>query len=645
MFRERTARRLALPAMLCAALLFASPAFGAAGPVAAYGFSEGQGSTTANSAGSSLSGSVSGATWVDGKFGKALRFTGQSTSRVTIADSPLLRFTSAFTLSAWVNPGTSQPAEPTVIFKQNPGDLAYALYGSGAGVGANAFVRIAGNYRSAVAPAAIPANTWSHLATTYDGSTLSMYVNGALVGSASVSGPVDTGSGVLRIGNNSIWSGEGFVGVIDEVRIYDRALSATELLNDMAVPVSGAPPVDTMPPNGTIKINGGAASTNNTSATLTLTAVDASGVTEMRFSSDGATFDAPRPYATSQVWSLAAGEGLKTVYVQFKDTVGNWSNAVSASIVLDTTAPIISGVSAVSATPNSVTVTWTTNEAATSIVDYGTTTAYGKSSTPDATLLLGHSRGLSGLAAGTQYHFRVRSTDAAGNQSVGPDGVFDTPLTGAAAPQLGAHVLLTQDEQLGTSPAVTPAIATQSSGSSLLALSMGWNSNFANPTDSFGNAWIPQGPMHVYAGGEFHTAMWAVPQAIGGSAHKLSMVKAGHPAGEISLGFVEVMNGGSVKTIFNAAPDWNQTPGSITVNGPATLIAVWGGDAWGLSHTALPDNGFTVIDSYLNLGPNSGVQVAIATKQVSEAGTYTVHWTSTPLQNAACYLIAVEAAP
>jgi len=50
------------------------------------------------------------------------------------------------------------------------------------------------------------------------------------------------------------------------------------------------------------------------------------------------------------------------------------------------------------------------------------------------------------------------------------------------------------------------------------------------------------------------------------------------------------------------------------VDGPATLIAIWGGDSFELDHTAVPDNGFTVIDSYLNFGNNgeTGVQVAIS---------------------------------
>ena len=80
----------------------------------------------------------------------------------------------------------------------------------------------------------------------------------------------------------------------------------------------------------------------------------------------------------------------------------------------------------------------------------------------------------------------------------------------------------------------------------------------------------------------------------------------------------------------------------MTTDGPATLVAIWGGESFDLSHTAVPDNGFVVIDSYLDLGPTSAVQVAIAAKEVTQAGTYTVRWTSTPSQGCACYLIAIE---
>ena len=57
----------------------------------------------------------------------------------------------------------------------------------------------------------LPLNTWSHLAATYDGTTLRLYVNGGLVGSRAVAGPLLTSTGALRIGGNSIW-GEFFAG-------------------------------------------------------------------------------------------------------------------------------------------------------------------------------------------------------------------------------------------------------------------------------------------------------------------------------------------------------------------------------------------------------------------------------------------------
>ena len=73
----------------------------------------------------------------------------------------------------------------------------------------------------------LPLNTWSHLATTYDGTTLRLYVNGALAGSSTIAGSIPASTGPLRLGGNAIW-GEWFSGEIDDVRVYNRALSATE---------------------------------------------------------------------------------------------------------------------------------------------------------------------------------------------------------------------------------------------------------------------------------------------------------------------------------------------------------------------------------------------------------------------------------
>ena len=92
----------------------------------------------------------------------------------------------------------------------------------------------------------------------------------------------------------------------------------------------------------------------------------------------------------------------------------------------DTTPPTISGVAATSITASSASITWTTSEASDSLVAYGASASYGKSSALDTVLVTSHSQTLSGLAAGTLYHFRVESKDAAGNRALSGDGTFTT---------------------------------------------------------------------------------------------------------------------------------------------------------------------------------------------------------------------------
>ena len=83
---------------------------------------------------------------------------------------------------------------------------------------------------------------------------------------------------------------------------------------------------------------------------------------------------------------------------------------------------------------------------------------------------------------------------------------------------------------------------------------------------------------------------------------------------------------------------------SVTTTGPATLVAFWWGDAGTNSNkTAVPNNGFVVIDSILQSG--ALVQCAVAAKEVAAAGTYNVTWTATPQQGAQLWLVAVQKGP
>ena len=78
---------------------------------------------------------------------------------------------------------------------------------------------------------------WSHLAATFDGATLRLYVNGVQVASRPVLAQIATSTGALTIGGDALY-GQHFAGRIDEVRIYSSALSAVQVQADMATAIS-----------------------------------------------------------------------------------------------------------------------------------------------------------------------------------------------------------------------------------------------------------------------------------------------------------------------------------------------------------------------------------------------------------------------
>ena len=63
-------------------------------------------------------------------------------------------------------------------------------------------------------------------------------VNGVQVATQATTGAIKVSTGALRIGGNTIWSNEWFAGLIDEVRVYNKALTAAEITADMAKPVN-----------------------------------------------------------------------------------------------------------------------------------------------------------------------------------------------------------------------------------------------------------------------------------------------------------------------------------------------------------------------------------------------------------------------
>ncbi len=142
------------------------------------------------------------------------------------------------TLEAWVNPSTVNGSWRDVIYKGN--DNYYLEATSTNASKPDAGLIAGGSYADAYGTAALPANTWSYLAETYDGVTLRLYVNGTQVASTAHTGAISTSTNPLQIGGDSIY-GQYFAGMIDEVRVYNTALTATQIQTDQATPIGSSP--------------------------------------------------------------------------------------------------------------------------------------------------------------------------------------------------------------------------------------------------------------------------------------------------------------------------------------------------------------------------------------------------------------------
>ena len=235
------------------ATVFAKPALaGSPGLVAAYAFDEGSGTTVTDASGNGNNGTIANATWsTSGKYGDALQFNG-SDALVTIPDAASLHLSTGMTLEAWVNPSLVNGVWRDVVYKGN--DNFYLEATSPDASRPDAGTIAGGTYADAYGTSALPANTWSFLTETYDGSTLRLYVNGTQVASTAHTGSIATSTNPLQIGGDSIY-GQYFAGLIDNVRIYSFALTAAQIQTDQTTPVTSGP--DTTPPSqpGTLSAN------------------------------------------------------------------------------------------------------------------------------------------------------------------------------------------------------------------------------------------------------------------------------------------------------------------------------------------------------------------------------------------------------
>lgn len=192
----------------------------------------------------------------------------------------------------------------------------------------------------------------------------------------------------------------------------------------------------------------------------------------------------------------------------------------------------------------------------------------------------------------------------------------------------------------------TPSFATSASGSTMIVgIGRGTAAVFdaagRAPTDNLGNTpYQLEGiEEHYEQYPQSSAAIYAFPSITGGANTIVSTMVP--MTDEITIAAVEVTGATKVSALWNElGSDVPHTSQSITTTGPATLVAFWWGEDDASLRTAVPDNGFVVIDSVLVAGEL--VECAVAAKSVTAAGTYNVTWTDSPPQATMLWIVAVQ---
>ncbi|MGQ9608455.1 MAG: LamG domain-containing protein [bacterium] len=161
--------------------------------------------------------------WINGKIGNGIEMTAET--EIQIPDNDMLDGMKALTLEIWLKQDTHQ-STGVVQKGTNWPDMSYLLQPWS---DQQVYFGISNTSSRAIAPAgSYPLGEWYHLAATFDGTTLKVFINGKE--KASAKSPVaecpDTNT-PLQVGNR-------FAGVIDEFVMYNRALTDDEIKTDMA---------------------------------------------------------------------------------------------------------------------------------------------------------------------------------------------------------------------------------------------------------------------------------------------------------------------------------------------------------------------------------------------------------------------------
>jgi len=327
------------------------------GPVGAYPFEEGSGTTTADFSGSNNTGTLIGATWTAGRIGNALAFDGVG-ANVDLGNPPALQFSGSMTVSAWINsaafPRDDAAIVSSVQFGAPQGGFQFdTTVDTGPRTVGFKLFSPSGALMIRYGATVLQLNQWYHVAGVYDAQaqTMTVYLNGVAdngtllgrVGNMQLPASLD-----MFIGRRSDVPGDYyFNGVIDEVRIYNRALTQAEIQADMASPAgpAGTQPVSLTP--NPLSVTVGASGT--LTATLSPTPNAAGTLNVTSANPAVATVPASVSFATGQtsvpIPVSAIGAGVAQITASLNGA------SVSASVQVILPVPAISGE-----TPKAVTL-------------------------------------------------------------------------------------------------------------------------------------------------------------------------------------------------------------------------------------------------------------------------------------------------
>lgn len=214
--------------------MYKGPAGNTSGLLAYYKCDNGAGTTLTNTAAGTNGTLQGGATWVASpvQYGaNAMSFDGTN-DFISIPDNNTLDITTAITLEAWVY-ATKNTGVQNVISKSSSGaNNGYIFPRTDNGwTQVVAYLHIAGGWRTL--SAAYPSlNAWHHLAATYDGSMIRLYINGVEAASQARTGAITANANVLALGNQTGYS-EYFGGAADELRVWNVARSQADIQANM----------------------------------------------------------------------------------------------------------------------------------------------------------------------------------------------------------------------------------------------------------------------------------------------------------------------------------------------------------------------------------------------------------------------------